>query len=120
MRSKKILATSIILIALFSLLQCNKKSETTDNSIEVAQADHPVEAKLKKQLEEDLKNVPPHILEAGRLGLKEMVESGLVNSALNVGDMMPSFELPDANGQMVKSDDLLADGSIVLVFYRGA
>ena len=33
---------------------------------------------------------------------------------------MPTFELKDAHGMSRKSGDLLADGPIVLVFYRGA
>lgn len=33
---------------------------------------------------------------------------------------MPAFELPDAHGQMVSSDELLADGALVIVIYRGA
>lgn len=40
--------------------------------------------------------------------------------ALNVGAQMPSFTLNDASGKPVSSDDLLKQGNLVLVFYRGA
>jgi peroxiredoxin len=40
--------------------------------------------------------------------------------ALRAGDHAPSFRLPDARGGEVALADLLADGPVVLVFYRGA
>ncbi len=41
-------------------------------------------------------------------------------SALTVGGMMPEFSLSDANGKAVSSNDLLQEGNLVVVFYRGA
>ena len=41
-------------------------------------------------------------------------------SALNVGAKAPSFSLKDSTGKMVASKDLLKEGNLVLVFYRGA
>ncbi len=43
-----------------------------------------------------------------------------VKSALNVGGTMPEFSLSDATGKSVASSDLLKQGSLVVVFYRGA
>jgi len=39
--------------------------------------------------------------------------------ALKPGDAMPAFLLPDAEGQLIASDDLLARGSLVINFFRG-
>ncbi|WP_412070446.1 peroxiredoxin-like family protein [Rubrivirga sp. IMCC43871] len=39
--------------------------------------------------------------------------------AVSVGDLAPSFELPNAIGQTVRLADLLAQGPVVLTFYRG-
>ncbi len=36
-----------------------------------------------------------------------------------VGDMAPDFALPNVHGDLVKLSDRLADGPVVLVFYRG-
>ncbi|MGI9055905.1 MAG: peroxiredoxin-like family protein [Pyrinomonadaceae bacterium] len=47
-------------------------------------------------------------------------DSMAVKNALNVGAKMPSFILKDANNNAVSSDDLLKQGNLVLVFYRGA
>lgn len=40
--------------------------------------------------------------------------------ALTVGATAPEFELKDSTGQLVRSKDLLKQGSLVLTFYRGA
>ena len=41
------------------------------------------------------------------------------NRALKVGDRMPSFVLPNAEGKLVFSDDLLEHGPLVVTFFRG-
>ncbi len=44
---------------------------------------------------------------------------GLASRALKVGDVSPAFELPDHNGKLVSSADLLTKGRIVVFFIRG-
>jgi peroxiredoxin len=39
--------------------------------------------------------------------------------ALKVGDAMPPFVLPNAEGRLVASDELLEQGPLVICFYRG-
>jgi peroxiredoxin len=39
--------------------------------------------------------------------------------ALKTGNQAPSFELPDGDGMLWRSDDLLRSGPLVVVFYRG-
>jgi peroxiredoxin len=39
--------------------------------------------------------------------------------ALKVGDVMPGFMLPNAEGRLVFSDELLAKGPLVVNFFRG-
>lgn len=41
-------------------------------------------------------------------------------TALKAGGKMPAFELKDALGKTVKSEELLKQGNVVLVFYRGS
>ncbi len=43
----------------------------------------------------------------------------LSETCAQVGDAMPSFELPNALGQIVCSIDLLRQGPLVASFYRG-
>lgn len=54
-----------------------------------------------------------------RAGL-ELADSGLADLARTVGDPAPRFTLPSATGTTVALDDLLAEGPVVLTFYRGA
>jgi peroxiredoxin len=41
-------------------------------------------------------------------------------NALNTGATMPAFSLKDSNGKTVESRDLLKQGNLVVVFYRGS
>ncbi|HTZ81415.1 MAG TPA: peroxiredoxin-like family protein [Stellaceae bacterium] len=50
----------------------------------------------------------------GRLSRSEAA-----SRALKVGDAMPSFMLPNAEGHLVVSDDLLKRGALVVNFFRG-
>ncbi len=49
----------------------------------------------------------------------ELIASGLAQRAIKAGDRAPTFALPDADGNAVSSLDLLADGPLVVSFYRG-
>ncbi|TAD90593.1 MAG: AhpC/TSA family protein [Alphaproteobacteria bacterium] len=50
----------------------------------------------------------------------DRLRQGRVGSgALAVGDVFPPFLLADADARLVALDDLLADGPLVLTFYRG-
>jgi peroxiredoxin len=46
-------------------------------------------------------------------------EGGAGEAAPQVGDAMPSFQLPDENGRIVSLDDLLARGPVAVTFHRG-
>ena len=63
---------------------------------------------------------PPKLLEAGKKGTEELRASGILESALNVGDKMPKFKLRDAFDKKVSSKKLLKKGHLIVVFYRGA
>ncbi|MGZ7077314.1 MAG: peroxiredoxin-like family protein, partial [Candidatus Angelobacter sp.] len=50
---------------------------------------------------------------------EELVQSGLADCALKAGDLTPAFELPDGDGMLWRSEDLLRSGPLMIVFYRG-
>jgi peroxiredoxin len=52
-------------------------------------------------------------------GVKEVDDLGLTKTALNVGDEAYKFDLPGASGSNVKLDELLKDGPVVVMWYRG-
>ncbi len=50
----------------------------------------------------------------------ERLDAGQVAAeACKAGDAMPSFSLPNAEGRVVGSDELLARGPLVVTFFRG-
>jgi peroxiredoxin len=51
--------------------------------------------------------------------VKGLIDSGAADGALKADDRIPEFLLPNAEGQLVSSAQLLANGPLVLSFYRG-
>ncbi len=49
-----------------------------------------------------------------RLRMLQIVEHGLT-----IGDVLPDFALPDPDGRIVTSEELLARGPLALAFFRG-
>ncbi len=52
-------------------------------------------------------------------GLEAVAQSGIVETAKNVGHTAPDFTLKNAIGEAVSLKDYLAKGPVVLVWYRG-
>ena len=50
----------------------------------------------------------------------DLIATGIAAKALKVGDTAPDFTLPDHLGNSVALRDLLNQGPVVLVFYRGS
>lgn len=65
------------------------------------------------------KLVQPERLEVSERGIAELFATGIADKLLKPGDPAPGFALPEANGKLVRSDDLLALGPLVVCFFRG-
>ncbi len=52
--------------------------------------------------------------------LEDLAKSGISERILKSGDQAPDFSLPNANAETVRLSDVLAQGPVVVVFYRGA
>jgi peroxiredoxin len=63
--------------------------------------------------------VPAEVQAVHARAVASLKAQGLASRALRAGDVSPSFELPDHNGKVVSSADLLATRRIVLCFIRG-
>jgi peroxiredoxin len=50
---------------------------------------------------------------------EELARSGIAANTLQPGAQAPGFELPDGDGMIWRSSDLLKRGPLVIVFYRG-
>ena len=79
-----------------------------------------LEDTLRGIREASAKRIPPERAAIMHLATEELRASGIMERAIKVGDQLPSFELPNAYGQRVRSADLLAKGPLVLTFFRGA
>lgn len=51
--------------------------------------------------------------------IAELAASGIESRILPVGALAPDFELPDQAGKPVRSADLITNGPLIIVFYRG-
>jgi peroxiredoxin len=63
--------------------------------------------------------VPAATLEVHARVIAELRSRGLAERALAVGEKAPAFTLPDHNGTLVSSADLLNTGRLVVCFFRG-
>ena len=73
---------------------------------------------LKVKFETEM--APPEAVAVLHRVTDELIASGQAGRALQAGDHAPAFTLPDPDGKLVSSQDLLARGPVVLTFYRGA
>jgi peroxiredoxin len=63
--------------------------------------------------------VPAERLATVDRAAEELARSGLADLALKAGDHAPGFELPDGDGMLWRSEDLVRGGPLAIVFYRG-
>jgi peroxiredoxin len=78
---------------------------------------------LQDQLDEITANTR-HLVQQERLAVGEravadLFDSGIEDRILPVGAIAPEFALNDATGRLVRSEDLLALGPLVIKFFRG-
>lgn len=62
---------------------------------------------------------PEHKKLAYEDGIKAVKESGVLETAINVGDNAPDFSLTNAEGNVVTLSEELKKGPVVLMWYRG-
>ena len=69
---------------------------------------------------EIIPTIPEDTLNMMMAELQTLIASGLAESAKKTGDLLPAFNLPNANNEPLDSDSLLSNGPLVISFYRGA
>ena len=63
--------------------------------------------------------VPAETQAVHRRAVEAVQASGLLERILPLGAAMPEFQLPDQNGTLISSSDLLRNGKLILCFFRG-
>ncbi len=71
---------------------------------------------LKKGFEE---KAPKDVLEIMHRATDDLRSSGILETAVKVGDKAPDFSLQNGNGKEITLQTLLSQGPVVLNFYRG-
>ena len=65
------------------------------------------------------KQAPAAALAVMHRATDDLRTSGIMDGVPKEGATLPAFALPDTDGNVVRSDDLLANGPLVVTFYRG-
>jgi peroxiredoxin len=94
------------------------KWRSLDESVTSADI-RPLSKIFAKRKELIAKYVPPETQSIHAQAVAELKGQHLAASVLPVGAKAPSFELPDHDGKMFSSSDLLGKGRLVLCFIRG-
>ena len=76
--------------------------------------------KLNEIKEGAQKRIPPDRFAIMLRATKDLRASGIMDGVLKVGDRLPDFELKNAEGDIVRSSELLSQGAVVLTVFRGS
>ena len=66
-----------------------------------------------------LEKAPPEGVAVMQRATEDLKKSGILDKVLRAGTSAPDFSLPDENGHTVALKGLLAQGPVVIGFYRG-
>ena len=78
-----------------------------------------LEKSLAKLREASAERIPEEIRMKMGAATQAIRDSDIMDGVIKVGDSLPVFNLPNSNGTMVSSNDLLAKGNLVVTIYRG-
>ncbi|MGK7891500.1 MAG: peroxiredoxin-like family protein [Leptolyngbyaceae cyanobacterium] len=74
---------------------------------------------LANLLESNRAKLPADVAATMAQATADLANSGIVDRSLKLGDKLPAIALPNATGQTVELQTLLATGPVVMTFYRG-
>jgi len=75
--------------------------------------------KLDEQRKQFESSAPSEALAIMHRATDDILQSGIMEHVLKVGDRAPEFTLPNEHGQTVNSSELLSKGPLVVTIYRG-
>jgi len=78
-----------------------------------------LQERLDAMKKKSIATKPPEQVAVLLESTEELVQSGIADNAIKVGEVLPEFVLPDEQGNIVNSQDFLEKGPLVVSFYRG-
>lgn len=90
--------------------------ELHKNTLEVVMK---LQEKLSAMKQESIATKPPEVVATLLEESQKLVQSGIADQVIKVGETLPEFTLSDTNGNIISSKELLAKGPLALSFYRG-
>jgi hypothetical protein len=78
-----------------------------------------LQAKLDERNQQFAERAPAEMIALFDSGVDSVRLSGVLETAVNTGDTIPLFSLPDPRGDTVSIANLLDDGPVVITWYRG-
>jgi hypothetical protein len=71
---------------------------------------------FRKQFEA---GAPPEALALMHRATDDLSQSGILENVIQKEEKAPEFALPNTNGELTRSSELLGKGPLVVSFYRG-
>lgn len=113
-----LIATVLILISCES--QENETQNVRENTEMVEKSEYtPLSEKLNERKSNFEKKADDEVKRIYAEGIQAIIDAGVLDNALNVGDKAPNFTLKNAAGADISLYDRLDEGPVVLVWYRG-
>lgn len=75
---------------------------------------------LTQMREAAAKRFPPEVAKIMHDATEDLANSGQVEKVTKAGETLPAFSLPNQNGDIINSADILARGPLMLTIYRGS
>lgn len=119
---KHILFYSLLFTTLATSCGDSNQSKAKEMHNQYYKADtspQPLKAKLDAKRDAFESNADSAKKKTFREGIEAVVKSGILDSALNVGDAAPNFKLHNALNEPIELYQYLKKGKVILTWYRG-
>ncbi len=123
MNISKIWTVLGLVLLISACVKESKPPETTSNAAEEVMSETNVELtlteQLKKKADESAQKSPSEKRKIMFAAIDELRKSKTMETALKEGAKIPHFKLEDVHGKEISSKEILQNGPMLLVFYRG-
>lgn len=118
----RILTAAVALFLVIAVIGCTGDQQTaqkTDSEPMTADSIPSLQKALDERKQQFTESASQETIDLFEQGVRDVAASEVMQTALTAGQTAPMFVLPEANGDSVALADLLADGPVVVMWYRG-